>query len=317
MKHRITNIMIFAVLVFAAITSSRTAAAQVKVDYIYNLATFEGEVPYSGARLFVDNKQDEVYVCYGDGVSIFSPSGMEVYTFGDGGELGSVGGGAVDKDGNIFLLTLHYLGGGKTKNELTLCNYRGEPITKVALKGIPPEFGDFSPEKIVRNGDRLYLADLTSMKVVVADRTGKYLDSYDIASILGLSAKKVADSGMSGFNVDKDGNLFFTISVFFQAYKLTPDRKLSSWGAPGGAPGKFNVVTDIATDDKGNIYVVDTLKAAVQVFDKDFHFVTQFGGRGWDPGDLIAPQGIVIDSKGMAYVSQSANRGVNVYKITD
>lgn len=316
MKHNI----IYKIALLTAVSlmaSVSVASADFKVDYLYNLSNFDGIEPYSGATMFVDETWGELYVCHSDGVSIFSPTGMEVYSFGDDGQLGSIGGGAVvDKDGDIMLLAYHNQGMGRFATDLLLFNYRGEPISRVTLKGIPPEFGGFSPSELVCHNNKLYLADLGSMKVVVADQTGKYLDGYNIASIMRLSAKSVADSGMTGFNADDEGNIYYTISVYFQAYKMTPDRKISSWGTPGSAPGKFNVVTGIATDKAGNIYVVDTLKAAVLVFDKKFHFMTQFGGRGWGPGDLIAPRAVVIDGNGMVYVSQSADRGVNVYKIT-
>jgi sugar lactone lactonase YvrE len=303
-------------------TSVLTSQAAVKVDYIYNLSSFEGVEPFSGGRMFMDDAQDELYVCTSDGINIFNSSGMEVYTFGGEREFGSLGGGAVDKDGDILLLSARYkysvaTSSGKVITGLVLCNYRGEPISNLTLKGLPPEFSNFSPTAIVNRGDKLYLADQTSMKVIVVDWTGKYLDGYDIGSMLKFTEQKVRDTGMSGFNVDSDGNIYFTISEYFRAYKLTPDRRISSWGTPGGAPGKFNIATAIDTDDKGNIYVVDTLKCSVEVFDKDFHFLMDFGGRGIGPGDLIAPQGILIDNKGMVYVSQSANRGVNVYRITN
>jgi hypothetical protein len=271
--------------------------------------------------MFVDQKEDETYVCDASGVGIFNNYGMEVYNFGDDGQFGNIGGGAVDKDGNILLLTAQYeyspsTGSSKYVTSLMLCNYRGELISKVPLKGVPPSLGKFTPGEMVCHGDKCYLADLSAMKVLAVDWTGKYLDYYDIAGIMGLDEQKVQDSGMTGFNVDKEGNIFFTVSVFFQAYKVTPDRKISSWGTPGGAPGKFNIATGIATDDAGNIYVVDTLKSAVEVFNKDFGYLTQFGGRGWGPGDLIAPRRIVIE-KSRIYVTQAANRGVNVYRISN
>jgi DNA-binding beta-propeller fold protein YncE len=303
-------------------TSVLTSQAAIKVDYIYNLSSFEGVEPFSGGRMFMDNAQNELYVCNSDGVAIFNGSGMEVYTFGGERQFGSLGGGAVDKDGNILLLTSRYnyslaTKSGRTQTDLVLCNYRGEPISKMTLKGVPPEFGNFNPAEIASRGDRLYLSDDSSMKVIVIDWTGKYLDGYNIGSILNFSEQKVRDTGMSGFSVDKDGNIYFTISEYFRAYKMTPNRQVSSWGTPGGAPGKFNIATAIDTDDKGNIYVVDALKASVEVFDKDFHFLMDFGGRGIGPGDLISPQGIMIDDKGTVYVSQSANRGVNVYRISN
>lgn len=313
------------IILFTAVSliaSASVCSAAFRVDYLYNLSSFNGVLPYNWVTMFLDRSRDEVYVCDGRIVNIFTPTGMETYTFGDNARLGNIVAGAVNKDGNILLLTSRYdynpsTRGGAYSSNLILCNYRGEPISKVPLKGVPPSFGDFRPDRMVYRNGRLYLADLVSMKVLVVDWTGKYLDSYNIASILKFSDKQVMDSGITGFNVDKDGNLFFTIAVKFRAYKITPDRKVLSWGEAGGPEGKFNVVSGIATDDKGNIYIVDTLKSAVLVFDKDFNFLVQFSGRSLAPGGLIAPKNISIDDKGNVYVSQAADRGVNVYRISD
>ena len=72
----------------------------------------------------------------------------------------------------------------------------------------------------------------------------------------------------------------------------------------------------IVTDDKGYLYLTDTLKCAVLIFDKDFNFLTEFGYRGYGPGNLIAPREITLDSRGRLYVAQAARRGVSVYQVT-
>jgi hypothetical protein len=76
------------------------------------------------------------------------------------------------------------------------------------------------------------------------------------------------------------------------------------------------VVAGIVKDSRGDYLVVDKLKCAVMVFDKDFNFLTQFGYRGSRPGNLIAPDDIAIDNNDRIYVTQAARRGVSVFKLT-
>ena len=121
---------------------------------------------------------------------------------------------------------------------------------------------------------------------------------------------------MSGFSVDREGNILFTIPPFFKAYILSHDRKLRVFGKPGGAPGKFNIVSGIISDSKGNIIVVDKLKCAIMVYDKNFSFISQFGFRGHRPGNLIAPDDIAVDENDRIYVTQGARKGVSVFKLT-
>jgi DNA-binding beta-propeller fold protein YncE len=118
-----------------------------------------------------------------------------------------------------------------------------------------------------------------------------------------------------GLSVDKEGSIFFTIPVLFKAYKLAPDRKLTSFGRPGSAPGRFGVVAGIVTDSRGHVIVVDRLKCVIMVFDKDFNFLTEFGYRGTKPGNLIVPDAIGIDRRDRVYVTQGRKRGVSVFAL--
>jgi DNA-binding beta-propeller fold protein YncE len=91
---------------------------------------------------------------------------------------------------------------------------------------------------------------------------------------------------------------------------------LNWFGKPGSASGRFNIVTGIARDSKGNYLVVDKLKCAVMVFDQNFKFITQFSERGYKPGYLVAPDDIAIDNRDRIYVTQTARKGVSVFKLT-
>ena len=110
--------------------------------------------------------------------------------------------------------------------------------------------------------------------------------------------------------------MLFTIPVLFSAYRLYPDKKMASFGRPGSAPGKFNLVRGIALDSRGNYLVVDRLKSTVMIFDGNFNYVTQFGYRGLRKGNLIAPDDVAVDGRDKVYVTQNVGRGVNVYRVS-
>ena len=90
--------------------------------------------------------------------------------------------------------------------------------------------------------------------------------------------------------------------------------KVRAFGTRGSSPGKFNVVSGIAADDNGNIYVADTLRCVVMIFDREFNFRTEFGYRGLEPGNLIAPMELTVDSD-RVYVAQTRSRGVSVFRV--
>src|SRR5208337_2192628 len=120
---------------------------------------------------------------------------------------------------------------------------------------------------------RFYLASDSMMRVVVTDTNGIFQSSCDLASILKLDEKTMqASTGIFGLTVDNGGRILFTIPSSFSVYIVSPDGTWTSFGRRGSSPGKFNIVSGIAEDDKGNIYVTDKLKCAVMVFDRDYTF---------------------------------------------
>ena len=319
MKSKLSETMFSILLiVFFLMGYSTSALADVKATFLYTLSNFTGPIPYSWVEFTLDKENNELYVCNGsDGsVRIFNENGMEVYNFGEDSELGNINIThlTLDKEGNILLLSYDYAVKG-TSYSIIRCNYRGEMISKFQPQNLPSDFSEFAPSRIIYREGRLYLADKNLMKVAVTDMNGAYLDGYDLAALLRFDQKKRMDTGIVGFNVDKEGNIFFTIPVQFQAYKLSPDRKIVSFGQKGSAPGKFNIVSGIATDDKGYLYLTDTLRCVVMVFDKDFRFLREFGYRGYGPGNLIAPRELTVDNKGRIYVTQSARRGISVFQV--
>jgi hypothetical protein len=194
------------------------------------------------------------------------------------------------------------------------CNYRGELKGIVELKGLPQEFSQLRPNRLVYWKGNIYLADLGARKIVVTDSSGAFVDGYDVGANLAKDEKPGSENNMAGFNVDRDGNMLFTVPTRFEAFRMSRDHKVESFGSPGNINGKFNVVGGIASDDRGFIYVVDILKSVVMVYDKDFNFQMQFGYRGTERGSLAAPQQVEV-MKDKLFVNQARNLGVSVFRI--
>ena len=302
------------VLVCSMLWGGVSIGAMTRVDtvFLYTLSNFNSPIPSSFAKIHVDDQKNEIYVLYAreKDIRIFNETGMEIYRFGDDGSLGAVVDVAVKKDGTIMVLSNRGL-----KSAIILCNYRGEPLSELALKNLPPDFLNFVPDRMAYREGRLYLLDSSGMRIAVTDANGFFENGYDIAALLEIEEKKRGDTEIGGFSVDREGNMLFTIPVLFLAYTLSPDGKFKGFGVPGGAPGKFNLVGGIVADDRGNYYVADRLKCAVLIFDKNFRFLKEFGYRGPRPENLFGPNNLVLDTQGRLYVSQSRNRGISVFKI--
>ena len=153
------------------------------------------------------------------------------------------------------------------------------------------------------------------MQIVITDTRGIFKKGYDLIPLLEREEKERGNMEVSGFSVDKEGNILFTVPTLFRACILSPEGKIDWFGRPGSINGRFNIVGGITKDSKGNYIVIDKLKCAVMVFDKDFNFITQFGYRGSKPDNLIIPDDVAIDNKDRIYVTQTKKRGVSVFKL--
>lgn len=307
------NIRVIMIAFFAFAFVVSTAGAEVSASYLYDLSSFHGKSPYNWATISVDAGKNEVYVINPTdrAVSIYDENAMEIYSFNDDRALGNIADVTVDEDGNIFILSYKGL-----EYSVMLSNYRGELMSEIKVKDIPKDIPVFHPERIRYLNKKLYLADFNYLRIIVSDTKGNFDKVIDIGSLLNIEEKKRDESVLGGFDIDRNGNIFFTIPVFALAYKLSPEGEIISFGVPGSAPGRFGIVGGIVTDDKGNYFIADTLRCVVMIFDKDQVFQKEFGYFGRKSGNLIAPKDIALDGNDRLYVSQARKRGISVFKIS-
>jgi hypothetical protein len=75
----------------------------------------------------------------------------------------------------------------------------------------------------------------------------------------------------------------------------------------------FNAPLDMAADDAGNIYILDTGNRRIQVFGPDGRYVRTIGRKGQGPGEFMSPGSIDIDGEGRLYVLDDVQKRVQVF----
>jgi len=91
------------------------------------------------------------------------------------------------------------------------------------------------------------------------------------------------------------------VQVFDSAGKFV--RFIDTSGVPRG----------IAIDSKERLYVADALAHTIAVYDLKGKYLTQFGTRGFGPGQFNYPNDVTIDKGGRIYISDRENDQVQVW----
>ncbi len=306
-----------AAAVAAALLCVGAASADLRVAHLYNLSDFTGVVPYNDAVITIDDAHDEIYVADGAGVRIFNGTGMEIHRFGADGSFGIIRGLAVQPDGRIVVLAYDPMSSPETpKWSLVWCDYRGTPVSTIPLRGLPASLSRFAPDRLFLVDGKLLLVSENQLRAVIATTDGEFVEARDLAASAGIAEKDRDVTTIGGCSVDRAGNLLFTVPVQFQAYVVSPDGHVRSFGKVGSAPGGFGVVSGIASDERGDLFVADRQRGVVMVFDPAFRFVREFGYSSDGPGALVRPTGLAFGENGRLYVTQLRNRGVAVYAVS-
>jgi hypothetical protein len=316
-------------LCLLAILLTAVQASAFQVSAVGRLANFDGIIPTLWSKIAIDKERTEVITLnprHRD-IRIFNENGMELFRFGENLPIAGASDIELGEDGDMYLVYPR-----APEDKLLRLDYKGEPISFISLHNMPEEYLPFQPERMEYLDGKLYMADLGAMNFIVTDGEGNFEHGYHVKKKIlamaeeftGPEAEVVKDEerfkfvDLTDFSVDNDGNMYFTISAMFSAFKLTKDGNLQVWGVAGSAPGKFGVVAGITTDKLGNIYITDRLRSVVLIFDRNFNFITEFGYRGLGPGNLIVPDDVAVnDESGLIYVAQAASRGVSVFRIVD
>ncbi len=164
------------------------------------------------------------------------------------------------------------------------------------------------PRAITRALDGTFFIVDRAARIQHLDSKGNYLNGWQM--------QEWAQGKPVGLTIDRDGNLWVPDTHYQRVIVFTPEgREIKRFGKKGTGPGEFDLPTDVAFDNDGNIYVSEYGENnRVQVFDKDFKFLREFGKTGPGMGELSRPQSMVIANE-LLYVTDSCNHRIAVYQL--
>lgn len=219
-------------------------------------------------------------------------------------------------------------------------------VLKFGEEGIGPGMFKDARSIAVDGAGRIYVGEYTGGRIQVFDPSGKFITQWSVGDrktiLRGLAADRkgtvyVVEGGKihryqgesgtqvgdltyddgSGFDdatVGADGSV---VAAWYRnrddivRFNANGDVTKTIRAAISGASGDSELNTRVAVDGLGNIYALGHFNGAVFKFTPEGKFVNQFGGKGEQPGQFLAPQAIAVDGKGRVFVSDI--KGVQLF----
>ncbi len=157
---------------------------------------------------------------------------------------------------------------------------------------------------------RIYVTDTRRHQVVVFDRDGRFLDHW------GQRGDEPGRFNAPTYIYWAQGRLYVadTLNSRVQILDAGDGRWLGSIGRRGLYVGNFDRPKGVAVDDEGNVYVVESYRDHLLIFDDDGRFLLPIGGTGKGAGQFFLPAGVSVDGRNRIYVADMFNGRVAVFQ---
>ena len=252
------------------------------------------------------NQRGEVVVTEscGNNVSVFSPSGDKLRSFGTygsgQGQLYRPFGITVDGEGNILVADSH-------NHRIQKFTAEGQFLAAVGTNGSGPlQFSCPTDIAFNTSNNKVYVAGNWNHHVQVLN------SDLTFSSTFGKEG-----SGKGQFNTphgiacDSTGNVYVADMGNHCIQFFTAEGKfLRMFGRRGQGRGELASPYYVAVDTSGMVYVSEGGNHRVSVFTSEGQFVTSFGRKG---KFVLRPLGLAVDNSGVVYVCDLNNNSVQMF----
>jgi len=159
-------------------------------------------------------------------------------------------------------------------------------------------------------GDTVIVADQANRRLLFFDNRGRFLRTISVVEVerpTGIAVDRVR-----GRIYVVDGSTADSTNHVVRVYDLH-GRYVGQIGQGRGKDeGRLFFPTYVAVDERGRVYVADSMNSRVACFEPDGAFVRTYGGPGAGPATFERPKGIAFDARGNMHVVDSARATVSV-----
>ena len=248
------------------------------------------------------NRAGEMVISAGDSVSVLSPNGAKLRSFGtrgsSPGQFRSPMGIAVDDEGNILVAD-------NGNNRIQKFTNDGQFLASVGTKGTGPlQF--INPMDVAFNthNKKIYVVDNENrIQVLNSDLT--------FSNIIG---KKHGLANPWGVTCESTGNVYVADSRNHRIQVFTANGKfLRKFGCRGKGEGELDFPVGVAVDSRGKIFIGERENHRISVFTTKGEFVKSCGQCGRRPGEFDHPRWLAVDDCGVLCVCDNGNGRVQIY----
>ena len=249
------------------------------------------------------NQRGEVIISEGRGhcVSIFSPAGEKLRSFGSEGsgcgQFDRPRGVVVENNGNILVVDMG-------NHRIQRFTSDGKFITAVGKSGRKQlEFSNPVGIAIHPLNKKVYVADCDNHRIQILNSDLTFYSSF---------GSQGGDNGQFKFPwdvaCDSTGNVYVADAGNCRSQVFTAEGEyLRKFGKKGSGNGKLNFPSSVGIDCDNIVYVTELINHRVSVFTCEGKFLTSFGSKGSGPGQFNSPRGVAVDQNEMVYVSDSGS----------
>ena len=255
------------------------------------------------------NQKGEVVVTEFGGhcVSVFSPSGEKIRSFGTQGSgpglFNSPRSVAIGSEGDILVTD-------ERNHRIQKFTSEGQYSASVGTEG--SGHLQFSyPNGIAFNArsNKVYVADTLNHRVQVLN------SDLTFSSIFGTRGSgKGQFTDPSYIACDSSGKVYVADTVNNRIQVFSAEGKfLRMFGRYCQGRGELHWPVGVAIDTSDMVYVSERNNYRVSIFTSGGHFVMSFGGRGKGPGEFVSPRGLAVDDSGVVYVCDLGKNRIQIF----
>ena len=256
------------------------------------------------------NHAGEIVISAGDIVSVLSPNGTKLRSFGTcglgPGQFQYLRGVAVDDKGNILVADCGNRRIQKFTND-------GQFLESMGTKGTGPlQFNGPVDVAFNTHNKKVYVADLKNhcIQVLNSDLT--------FSNIIGgkCGSKNREFAYPCGVTCDSTGKVYVADSANHRIQVFTVSGTfLKKFGRRGNGEGELDWPVGVAVDSRGMVFVGERNNNRISVFSTEGQFVRSFGRRGTKPGEFKDLRWLAVNDYDVLCVC--VTRAMTVFRYSD